>query len=128
MPRYQLMELPSETELRRIHFSGGEEFDSMRADAIKGCLWRAKLAVSGPKADIKERLVAHLESRYGSAGGDDAFSVYLRSVGQAEVRGVAGVGASRDKRRIPRAVPQVLQRRQRPRPSAPKRLRSLTKH
>jgi hypothetical protein len=28
------------------------------------------------------------------SGGDDAFSVYLRSLGQAEVSGVAGVGAS----------------------------------
>jgi hypothetical protein len=46
------------------------------------------------KADIKERLVAHLESRCGSAGGDEAFSLYFRSLGQAEVHGVAGVGAS----------------------------------
>ena len=46
------------------------------------------------KADIKERLVAHLESRCGSAGGDEAFSVYFRSLGQAEFHGVAGVGTS----------------------------------
>ena len=55
------MELPSHTDLRRVHFSGGEELDAMRVDAIKGCLWRAKLTVSGSKSEIKERLEAHLE-------------------------------------------------------------------